>query len=131
MNREYDTEVWTLSIGTTPGYDPDCRDRMPETAFAAAYLNCAEAVYAETGIYLSAAVRRTRMLYRPEWGCPADGEPCYELRGTRNPQFAEKDDYEAALLRLVSLLKEKLGQNAVYLEIQPTRMRYFSGDPED
>ncbi len=128
MSDSIETESWTLSIGTTPGYDPGAQARMPEAAFAAVYLACAEEVYGETGIYLSAVMKETRVLYRGEWGCPADGEPCYELRGTRNPQFAEKEPYEAALMKLVLQLKERLGQRAIYLELQPTRMWYIADE---
>ncbi len=125
MNKEFNTESWTMSISMNPGYDPAVQREMEEEKFAEIYLACAEKTYQETGVYISAALQRNRMLYRQEWGCPANGEQCFELRGTRNPLFAEKDAYKAALIKLVEMLKEKMKQNAIWLEIQDVQLKYF------
>ena len=123
--NNHPSESWAMSIGTAPGYGADASNHMKEGDFAKLYLSCAEEIYEETGVYISALIHEVRALYSPKWGCPTDGEPCYELRGTRNPQFAEKEAYESALIKLVSMLKDKLQQSTVYLEIQPTQMWYF------
>lgn len=125
-----ETESWTLNIGTNPGYNVAKTEGLSEEAFAGLYLRCAGNIYRETGVYISASVQRTRMLYSADWGCPETGEPCFVLRGTRNPQFAEKAAYEAALLKLVELLKAELRQNAVYLEMQPSKLWYFTDELE-
>lgn len=117
-----------MSISINPGYDPSVQREMAEEDFAEIYLTCAEKIYQETGIYISAALQRNRMLYRKEWGCPETGEKCFELRGTRNPLFAEKDVYMAALIKLVQMMKDKMEQNAVWLEIQDVQLNYFVGE---
>ncbi len=130
MIHKNETESWTLNIGVNSGYDPANTESLSEEEFAALYLRCAGNIYRETGVYISASVQRTRMLYSADWGCPETGEPCFVLRGTRNPLFSEKAAYEAALLKLVELLKAELRQNAVYLEMQPCKLWYFTNELE-
>lgn len=124
----YETESWRLTIGTLPGYGAQAQPGLSEAAFAGIYDACAEAVYAETGVYISANAAPARALYRREWGCPEGGEPVYLLSGVRNPQFHEAGAYEDALERLIARLKEKLGQSTIYLERWPVRFDYYQND---
>lgn len=119
------TENWRLSLGTSPGYELDGQEPMSEDSFARLYLECAEEVFTETGVYVSAVFHRARMLYRGEWGCPDTGEYGYELHGCRNPLFAEREAYLAALELLVEKLKARFRQSAVYLELSETVL-YFN-----
>ncbi len=122
----YDTERWAVTIGTNSGYELSAQLRMPEEEAAELYRAAAEQVYAETGVYVSAVLHPARSLYRAEWGCPPGGEFVCVFSGCRNPRFAEREPYLAALRRLTALLKERLGQSAVYLELWPARCEYFA-----
>ena len=128
MRYEYETESWKLNISTRPRYSGENPREETEDSISDLIMSCAEQVLQETGVYVSASVQTCRMLYRKEWGCPEGGETCFLLQGTRNPLFAEKSEYEKALLRLVEILKTKLEQNAVYLEIAPMRLIYMADE---
>lgn len=124
----YESESWKLTIGTVPGYDIDEGMALSETSFIKLYQSCAESVFENTGIYISATVSQARTVYRAEWGCPAEGEPVFELRGVRNPMFCEKAPYFDALRALTEQLKTALKQSTAYLEYGPTRFEYYMND---
>lgn len=125
----HQTESWRLTLGTIPGYDADGKQQgLSESEFCRTYQLCAEEVYGETGVYISANVSPCRSLYRAEWGCPEGGEPVYMLYGTRNPLFCERDAFFVALRRLVQMLKAQLRQSTAYLEYWPTQFEYFRED---
>lgn len=124
----YETESWKLTIGTVPGYDIKESTGLSEAAFINLYQSCAESVFENTGVYISATVSPVRAVYRAEWGCPAAGEPVFELRGVRNPMFCEKTPYFDALRALTERLKTALKQSTAYLEYGPTRFEYYMND---
>ena len=128
MEMSERTEAWRLALGTTPGYALEGQTQMPEADFAKLYMEAAEAVYAETGVYISAVMHPARMLYHRDWGCPAGGELGYALSGVRNPRFCEREPYLAALDALVRRLKARLGQSAVHLELSETALRYYTDE---
>lgn len=122
------TEAWQLSLGTTPGYALDGQRPLPEADFARLYQEEAEAVFAETGVFVTAVMQPARMLYRNEWGCPPEGEFGYALHGVRNPRFTEREPFLQALEQLTERLKTRLGQAAVHLEVYETSLVYLTLD---
>ena len=124
----YETESWKLTIGTVPGYDIDEGAGLSEAAFIDLYQTCAESVFENTGVYISATISPARAVYRAEWGCPTGGEPVFELRGVRNPMFCEKAPYFDALRALTARLKTELKQSTAYLEYGSTRFEYCMND---
>jgi hypothetical protein len=124
----YESESGKLTIGTVPGCDIQESAGLSEAAFISLYQSCAESVFESTGVYISANVSPARAVYRAEWGCPASGEPVFELRGVRNPMFCEKAPYFDALRMLTERLKAALKQSTAYLEYAPTRFDYYMND---
>ena len=120
------SEQWTISLGINAGYSLEGQTLLPEAEMAELYREEAERVMEETGIYISANMAPARSLYRSEWGCPAGGEHIYCFTGCRNPQFAEKEPYRAALELLARRLKKRLGQSAVYLTVQAVELEYLT-----
>ncbi len=130
MERKTSSETWTLSIGAIPGYELEGKQPMDIQTASEVFRSCAERVFCDTGVYVSAVIADCRMLYRSEWGCPQGGECGFLFRGTRNPLFTEQEPYHDALLKLVRELKKELKQSAVYLETQPTTLIYFTEESD-
>lgn len=129
MKQHFDkTETWQLSLGTTPGYALDGQRPLPEADFARLYQDEAEAVFAETGVFVTAVMQPVRMLYRNEWGCPPEGEFGYALHGVRNPRFTGREAFLQALEMLAERLKARLGQAAMHLEAAETELDYLTLD---
>lgn len=124
------TESWRLTIGTIPSYDIGTQEGLSPQVFAALCRECAETVFEETGVYISANLTPARSLYRGEWGCPEGGEPVYMLSAVRNPLFCEKNAYDAALDAFVRLLKRRLKQRTAYLERWPVSFDYYRDEEQ-
>ena len=92
------------------------------------YQDEAEAVFAETGVFVTAVMQPVRMLYRNEWGCPPEGEFGYALHGVRTPRFTGREAFLQALELLAERLKARLGQAAMHLEVAETELDYLTLD---
>ena len=116
---------WTLTLGLTPGYNPEVKERVDLDAIGATYREIAQRVYESTGVYVSATVVESRALYARDWGCPPGGEPTATFSGSCNPAFAEPKAYRVALDEIVRALKERYRQETVLLEITPCETVYY------
>ena len=125
---EYNTICWKCTIGVNGGYELEDQIKMPMEDITEIYLKTAEEVRAETGVYISAVISESRTLYSPEWGCPEEGEYSYTLSGSCNPAFAKQEEYLHALNMIAKLLKERLKQSTLLLEISPANLIYMTDD---
>lgn len=90
------------------------------------YIEIATKVYKENGIYVSAIISPVRVAYHTECGCPAQGEICFEIKGTRNVEFIKSsEDFKAAVYKIVNLLREFYNQNTVTLRFSEVHMDYI------
>ena len=127
-NMDYNTICWKITIGVNSGYDLEEQVKMPMKDITEIYLKTAEEVCAKTGVYISAVISESRTLYSPEWGCPEEGEYSYTLSGGCNPAFAKQEEYLKALNMIAKLLKERLKQSTLLLEISPANLIYMTDD---
>ena len=122
----YDTISWKCTIGTNEGYDLTRQRRWRPDELAEICMEIADQVNEETNVYISITIEESRVLYKKEWGCPAGGEYAYTIYGCCNPAFSEKEAYLNALDRYMVLLKERMHQETVLLEILPAQIKYLN-----
>lgn len=112
------------NIGINPGYGHD--NKGEDKDFNKIYLQIAGEVFASCGIYISAVSKETRTLYNKEWGCPEDGEVTFEITSTANPEFvADIKAWQDACLKVITLLKDALGQSTVTVEFFDVELLYI------
>jgi hypothetical protein len=85
----------------------------------------ARKVFEKTGVYVSAVITMSRVVYHEDWGCPETGEYSFTLTGSCNPAFADLDKYLPALRELAECLKEEWKQTTLLLEITPASVIYM------
>ncbi len=122
---DFNSVRWSCTIGTTGGYN--LKDQVPvsEDEAALRYGKVARKVFERTGVYLSAVITMSRVVYHEDWGCPPTGEYSFTLSGSYNPAFADLDDYLSALRELAECLKEEWKQTTLLLEITPASVIYL------
>ena len=121
----YPTFRWTLTLGVTPGYNLDAQTPPDLNAIGASYQRIAQAVYASSGVYVSATLAESRALYSRDWGCPEGGELTVTFSGSCNLSFAEPDAYRAALEQVARALKAEFRQETALLELTPCETVYY------
>lgn len=121
----YNVIRWSMSLGVNAGYDLTDQKKMKIEDICAIYQDVAKEVFEDTGVYISAVCNDARIVYHIEWGCPKGGEFAYTFTGSCNPFFSEKEKYTQALQMVAKLMKEKLHQSTVLLEIVPAHIEYF------
>lgn len=121
----YDSFRWSCVIGVNGGYDLEDQKTVSEDEFASRYGKLARKVYEDTGVYISAVISRSRVVYHEEWGCPKNGEYSFTLSGCCNPVFSDTQKYLSALKMLAQSLKEEWDQTTLLLEIMPASVIYL------
>lgn len=122
---DFNSVRWSCVIGTTGGYDLNDQVPVSEDEAALRYGKVALKVFERTGIYLSAVITMSRVVYHEDWGCPRTGEYSFTLSGSCNPAFADLDDYLSALRDLAECLKEEWKQTTLLLELTPASVIYL------
>lgn len=117
--------IWSCVIGVNSGYNLENQKMVSEDEFAIRYGKVARKVYEETGVYISAVITRSRILYHEEWGCPQNGEYSYTVSGCCNPAFSDPEEYLAVLKKIAQMLKQEWNQTTLLLEIIPSSAIYF------
>jgi len=130
LESELSTFKWSCVIGTTEGFDLKDQVEVSEDEFASKYARLAREVYEETGVYVSAAITKSRLIYHEDWGCPKTGEYSFALSGSCNPAFSEPERYMAALRELAKRLKKEWRQTTLLLEIVPASVIYMRDNNE-
>lgn len=128
FGSEMNSFKWSCVIGTTGGFDLEDQATISEDVFASTYSRLAQEVYEKTGVYVSAVITRSRVVYHEDWGCPKTGEYSFTLSGSCNPAFSEPAGYMAALKELAECLKEEWNQTTLLLEITPASVIYMKDD---
>ena len=123
----HDSFRWSCVIGVNGGYDLENQKSVSEDEFAYRYGKLARKVYEDTGVYISAVITLSRVVYHEDWGCPKSGEYSFTLSGCCNPAFSNTQEYLSALKELAQLLKEEWDQTTLLLEIMPASVIYLSG----
>ena len=116
---------WTMTVGTSAGYSPEVRERMPEQEVALLFQRIAAEVMEAGGAYISAVLMPSRVIYHTDWGCPPGGELTYTFSGSCNPAFSEPKAYRKALDEVARRLKTELSQATLLLEIMPAELVYY------
>ncbi|MBR1854225.1 MAG: hypothetical protein IJ794_13965 [Lachnospiraceae bacterium] len=116
---------WRITIGVHVGYSADTKEPVEEQKLIRIYRRAAEAAEAVNGVYISAVLWPSRVIYKTEWGCPEEGEFTYTFVGNCNPAFSDPETYRKALLDLTENLKRELQQSTVLLELFPSEVYYL------
>lgn len=126
MNEyEFNTIRWSCTVGVNAGYDLDTQTNMAIEHLTELYQKVASQVYEMTGVYISAVIMPSRVVYHSEWGCPVNGEFSYTISGSCNREFATPEEYQEALLVLADRLKQVLHQTTLLIEVVPSRLIYL------
>ncbi len=125
-SEQYDTVKWSCTVGINSGYELNDQKNMPVDEIAGIYLEIAEEIRQETGVYISAVISESRLLYSPEWGCPKEGEYSYTLSGSCNLNFSKPEPYLEALEKVMQKLKKRLKQKTLLVEIYPAKLNYYT-----
>lgn len=114
--------------GTAAGYGGDelLTHVVGYDDFCVAYLQAAQKVMEKTGVYVSASVVPSRVLYSPDWGCPTHGEPVYTVTGSLNPMFGEATAWKQAVLMVAQALKTAFNQSTVTVEFFRCEVDYLA-----
>ena len=98
----------TLGINKGYGHNNEC-----VTDFEADYQAIATDIYKRTGVYVSAVIIPAKVVYNVDWGCPADGENVYIIKGVNNTQFVKPANYKEAVMMLIEQLATAFEQSTV------------------
>ena len=110
QHQKQTVDAFEITIGINKGYG---HNNEATIDFEAGYQAIATDIYNQTGIYVSGVITPAKVVYNVDWGCPADGEDIYIIKGVNNPQFAEPDKYKEAVTKLIEKLATAFEQSTV------------------
>ena len=117
------TQEFELVIGINEGYN---HNNDSSINIYELYQEVAEKVQKESELYISATITKSRVVYSTAWGCPADGEVVYSIKGTRNPQFVKNfEKYKKATEQVAKILASELKQTTFTLTWRDLELNYF------
>lgn len=119
LKQTVDAFEITLGINKGYGHNNECI-----TDFEADYQAIASAIYKQTGIYVSGVIIPAKVVYNVDWGCPADGENVYIIKGVNNTQFVKPADYKKAVTKLIEKLATTFEQSTVTTTWSTVKMVY-------
>lgn len=119
LKQTVDAFEITLGINKGYGHNNEC-----VTDFEADYQAIATAIYKQTGVYVSSVIIPAKVVYNVEWGCPADGEDVYIIKGVNNTQFVKPADYKEAVTKLIEKLATTFKQSTVTTTWSIVKMVY-------
>lgn len=117
------TEEFELVIGVNAGYFHNNENSLN---FESLYQEIAKEVFQKEGIYISATIDKSKIIYSTDWGCPEGGEDIYRIKGTCNPAFAELDKYKKTVRVIAETLAERLSQSTFTLTWSKVNLNYFT-----
>lgn len=87
----------------------------------------AEKVFQNDGIYVSAWVTDSTMVYSTNRWCPEWWEKVVEISGTRNPKFCtDVEKWKQAVIDVLMLSKDELKQTTAQVEFSEVEMAYLN-----
>ena len=119
LKQTVDAFEITLGINKGYGHNNEC-----VTDFEADYQAIATDIYKQTGVYISAVIIPAKVVYNVDWGCPADGEDVYVIKGVNNTQFVKPADYKKAVTKLIEKLATTFEQSTVTTTWSTVKMVY-------
>lgn len=113
-------------IGVNEGYGHDNEQVNAMQVLIDAWQKQADSVFELTGIYVSAVVSESRVVYKKEWGCPEGGEVVFTVESTMNESFIKDSHaWKEAVIKVVKAVKQELKQSTVTLEFSTVDMIYL------
>jgi len=119
------TIAFEAVIGVNPGYGHKNETSNNLKIVASLWLEVAENVEAETGLYISANIMSSLTLYKTDWGCPAGGEETVTIKAVCNPEFANTEAWKQASLKVIKKLKNRLSQSTVTVSYTEQEIVYL------
>ena len=117
------TEEFELVMGVNAGY---FHSNETSLNFESIYQEIAKDVFINSGIYISATIDKSKVIYSTDWGCPVGGEDIYIIKGTCNPAFAELEKYKKTVRVIAESLAERLSQSTFTLTWSKVDLNYFT-----
>lgn len=117
------TEEFELVMGVNAGY---FHNNETSLSFESIYQEIAKEVFKNEGIYISAIIDKSKVIYSTDWGCPCGGEDIYIIKGTCNPAFAEIEKYKKTVRVIAESLAERLSQSTFTLTWSKVNFTYFT-----
>jgi hypothetical protein len=122
------TIEFKATIGVVEGYGHDNEGAVDATAIVAkVWQDAAKREFEANGIYVSASVSPSKVVYHTDWGCPVGGEVAATVAGSANPAFTEDlEAWKQAVLRVVGGVKAELKQTTVVVEFGEVEHHYLA-----
>ena len=123
-NIKSKTDRFEVVIGVNEGY---FHNNETTTNIYELWKKYANEIEQKHGIYISALISESKVVYKDEWGCPkGDGELIYRITGERNTKFIKNSDkYKYALEDLMELLAKKLKQTTFTISWSEVELGYY------
>lgn len=116
----------TLWVCEWYGHDNDTWSKTAKGIVGKVRQDMAEKVFADTGIYVSAWVTDSNMVYSKNRWCPEWWEKVAEISGTRNPEFCKDvEKWKQAVIDVLTLAKDELKQTTSQVEFSDVDMVYI------
>lgn len=115
-------------VGVNPGYGHSNEEGSPVDAVTRRWLDAADQVFNDEGVYVAAVVRPGKVHYRQEWGCPLGGEDVVVVTGVCNPEFIVGQGqavWRAAVRIICSKVRKALGQSTASLVMREVDFTYL------
>lgn len=117
------TDKFEVVLGVNEGYFHNNETNVSIYELWSKYANEIEKKH---GIYISALVNESRVIYKSEWGCPKGGEIVYRISGERNNEFAkDSNKYKYALEDLIELVAKELKQSTYTITWSEVELGYY------
>ena len=86
----------------------------------------AQKEFEKSNVYVPAIITPASVIYSTDWGCPVGGEAIIRIEGSCNPQFADPEEFRAAVLRIAEALKKELQQSTLTVEFFESELVYLN-----
>ena len=122
-----EVESFQLVIGYISGYNREELERKNEfdsiESFNALYYKIAQEIYDKSGVFVTALIFKSRVLYP---GAPERGERVYIIQGSRNEEFTpDKEKYRKTVNEVARILANILQQTTYSIAWTSCNYNYF------
>ena len=116
----------TLWVCEWYGHDNNTWSKTVKEIVGKVRQDMAEKVFWDTGIYVSAGVTDSNMVYSKNRWCPDWWEKVAEISWTRNPEFCkDTEKWKQAVISVLTLAKDELKQTTSQVEFSDVDMVYI------
>lgn len=118
--------IATLWVCEWYGHENDTWGKTAKEIVGKVWQEKAEKVFQDSGIYVSAWVTDSNIVYSKNRWCPDGWEKVVKISGTRNPEFCKDvEKYKQAVIDVLTLSKEELKQSTTQVEFFDEDMVYI------